>query len=61
MLVTAMEVTISDPLFCNGCWACHNDGLEVIQKDKYQAHLQFSTDESLSGTSKYVDKSIQDE
>ena len=65
MLVTAMEVIISDLIFCNCCWARHSDGQEVIQKEEYQAHLQFSMDERLdehlSGTSKYVDERLQDE
>ena len=60
MLVTAMEVIIYDLIFCNCCWARHNDGQEVIQKEEYQAHLQFSMDERLSGTSKYVDECLQD-
>ena len=60
MLVIVMEVMIYDPFFVTVCWARHNDGLEIIQKDKYQAHLQSSMDERLSGTSKYMDESIQD-
>ena len=34
----------------------NNDGQEVIQKVEYQAHLQFSMDERLLGTSKCVDE-----
>ena len=51
-----MEIIISDPIFVTVVeLVISNDGQEVIQKMEYQAHLQFSMDERLSGTSKYVD------
>ena len=60
MLVTAMEVMISDPLFVTV--------VELVIMMNYKSSKETSikpiynsVDESLSGMSKYMDKSIQDE